>query len=296
MLEALLKEFRYSIRRLVKNRGYALACILTLSLGIGGVTAVFAVVNAILIVPLPYKEPDRLVMVWNHYGMVNSSHFHNSPPDFLDRKRDSRTLENMAAVEETSINLTGQGEAERIRTARVSTSLFAVLGVLPQIGRNFTAQEGEPSRNSVVILSHGLWKRRFGSNPELVGQTLNLNGTQYTVIGIMPASFWYPDPETEIWTPLAFTLNQVSDDARGNEYLSMIARIKSEISFEEVQAEMSLIAAQVPERVPERRDFLLKSAWGADVVSLNESIVGDVKPALLVLMGAVALLYLRSPG
>lgn len=291
MFESVLKDFRYSFRSLVKNRGYALACILTLALGIGGVTAVFTVVNAILLTPLPYKEPNRLVMVWNRYGKVNSSNFHNSPPDFFDRKRESRTLESMAAIEETSLNLTGRGEAERIRTARVSPSLFSVLGVSPLFGRNFTAQEGEPSKNSVVMLSHGFWKRRFGSNPDLIGQTLSLNGSKFVVIGIMPAAFWYPNPETEIWTPLAFTPEQMSDDSRGGEYLSMIARIKPGIDFEKVQAEMSWIAAQVPERVPDRRTFLLQSGWGADVVPLTESIVGDVKPALLVLMGAVALLY-----
>jgi len=292
MFETLRQEFRYTFRSLMKSRGYTFACILTLTLGIGGVTAVFTVVNAILVAPLPYQEPDRLVMVWNHYGKVNSNHFDVSPPDFLDRKRDSKTLESMAAIEKTSMNLIGRGDAERIRTARVSPTLFSVLGVKALYGRTFSNQEGEVSRNFVVVLSHNLWKRRFGSDPNLIGQTLNLSGTRYEVIGIMPPSFWFPSADTEMWCPIAFTPHQMSDDARGNEYLSMIARMKPGVSLQQVQAEMSWIAAQVPERVPDRRDFLLKSGWGADVVPLNEAVTGSVRSALLVLLGAVALLYL----
>src|SRR5262245_41360401 len=292
MLETVFQELRYTFRSLTKSPGYSLASIVTLALGIGGVTAVFAVVHAILISPLPYKEPDRLVNIWNHYGKVNSSHFHNSPPDYEDRKRFSRTLESMAAIEETSMNLTGRGEAERIRTARVSPALLSVLGVSPSSGRNFTERDGGASVESVAMVSHGFWKRRFGSDPNLIGQTLSLNGSPYSVIGIMPAGFWFPSPDTEIWTPLVFTPEQISDDSRGSEYLSMVARIKPGISLQEVQPEMSWIASQVPVRVPDRRSFLLQSGWGADVVSISDSVTGNVKPALVVLMGAVVLLYL----
>ena len=246
MFDTAIQEFRYTFRSLMKSRGYALACVLTLTLGIGGVTAVFTVVNAILVAPLPYKEPDRLVMVWNHYGKVNSNHFDVSPPDFLDRKRDSKTLENMAAVEQTSMNLIGRGNAERIRTARVSTFPVFSPGSFAAFRQSFLKSRGgsiqEPCRRSESqSLEAPFW---IGSN--LIGETLNLSGTGYVVIGIMPASFWYPTFETELWTPLAFTARQMSDDARGNEYLSMIARMKSGVSLNEVQAEMSWIAAQVP--------------------------------------------------
>ncbi|MCI0604758.1 ABC transporter permease [bacterium] len=286
----MLDDFRYALRNLIKNRGYAVVIIITLALAIGGSTAVFSVVNGVLIRPLPYKSPDGLVMVWNRYGKLKESRAHVSPPDFMDRKRDSRTLESMAAIEESSLNLIGRGEPERIRTAKVSSSLFPLLGVSPSYGRNFTEEEDQPGKNSVVIVSHNLWKRRFGSESALIGKTLNLSGNQCEVIGIMPASFWFPTPDFDLWMPIAFTPEQLSNDNRGSEYLSMIARVKPGVSESQVHAEMNTIAARVLQRAPERAEFLTNAGWGAIVVPLRKSIIGDVEPALLVLMGAVSFL------
>ncbi len=284
------QDLRHGIRSLMKNRGYAIVIIMTLALAIGGSTAVFSVVNGVLIRPLPYKSPESLMMIWNRYGKAKEQRAHVSPPDFQDRKTQSRMLESVAAIEETSLNLIGRGEPERIRTARVSASLFPLLGVSPLYGRNFTEDEDQPGKNSVAIISHNLWKRRFGSEAGLMGRTLNLSGNQHEIIGIMPASFWFPTPEVDLWVPIAFKAEQLADDFRGNEYLSMIARVKPQFSESQVHAEMNMIAARVIERVPERSDFLRNSGWGAIVVSLRESIVGEVKPALLLLMGAVSFL------
>ena len=244
------QELRYAIRSLNKNRGYTIVILLTLALAIGGSTAVFSVFNGVLIRPLPYKSPEDLVMIWNRYGKEKESRAHVSPPDFLDRKKFGRTLENVAAIEETSFNLIGRGEPERIRTARVSASLFPLLGVSPSLGRTFLEEEDQPGRNSVAILSHNLWKRRFASEPGILGQTLNLNGNQHVVIGVMPPSFWFPTPDIDLWVPIAFTPEQLADDFRGNEYLTNIARIKTGFSKSQIQAEMNAIATRVLDSVP----------------------------------------------
>jgi putative ABC transport system permease protein len=292
MLDALRQDLLSALRNLRQQSSYTIIILFILALTIGGTTAVFSVVNAVLIQSLPYRSPEQLMMIWNRYGKMKMPRAHNSTPDFLDRKRESRTLQNMAAIEETSVNLIGKGDPERIRAARVSASLFKTLGVTPQYGRDFLQEEDQPGKNSVVIITHNLWKRQFGSDPKLIGKNLNLNGIQHTVVGIMSARFWYPNPETELWIPIAFTAEQMSDQFRGNEYLSMIGRARAGVSRDQVQAEMNHIAANSIGRVPDRRNFLVNAGWGALVVSLGESIIGEVKPALLVSMGAVLLLLL----
>src|SRR3990172_10442220 len=175
----MLDSLRYAIRNLRKQRGFSIVVILTLALAIGGTTAVFSVVHAVLIRPLPYPDADRLVLIWNRYGKMKASQANNSPPDFLDRKRESRTLQSMAAIEESSVNLIGRGEPQRLRAARISASLFTTLGVSPFLGRNFREDEDQPGKNAVVVLSQALWKARFGSEPQLLGRTLNLSGIQH---------------------------------------------------------------------------------------------------------------------
>ena len=292
MLDSIVQDIVYSFRNLRKQRGYTFVVLFTLAIAIGGSTAVFSVVHSVLIRSLPLQSPENLVMVWNRYGKETATKAHVSPPDFLDRKRDSKSLQSMSAIEETSVNLLGKGEVERIRAARVSASLFSTLGVGPFIGRDFLEEEDQPGKNAVVILSHKLWKSRFGSERDLIGQTLNLSGNSFVVIGIMPESFWFPTPETDLWIPIAFTSEQIHDNFRGNEYISMIARIQTGYSLEQVRSEMDQIAASVLVRVPDRRQFLTNAGWGALVIPFRESIVGEVEPALLVLMGAVTFLLL----
>ncbi|MCI0490297.1 MAG: ABC transporter permease [Blastocatellia bacterium] len=286
------QDLRYGMRMLIKHPGFTAVAVLTLALGIGANTAIFSVVNGVLLRPLPYKEPDSLVYVWNRYGASEMSQAHVSVPDFIDRRNQSRTLEQIAAIDERSFNLIGGDEPERIEGARVSASLFPLLGVSAAEGRVFLAEEDQPGREHVVVISNGLWKRRFGGAASLVGQEINLNGAAHTVVGIMPAGFAFPTPQTELWTPIAFTPEQMSDDERGNEYLSTIGRIKPGASLTEVRTEMEMLAALVPERVPDRRDFLLKNGWGASVLTLEEQLVGDFELALLVLLGAVGFVLL----
>ena len=288
----LFQDLRYGMRMLIKHPGFTAVAVLTLALGIGANTAIFSVVNGVLLRPLPYTDPDKLVMIWNRYGASEMSQAHVSVPDFIDRRDQSRTLEQIAAIDERSFNLIGGDEPERIEGARVSASLFPLLGVSAAQGRVFLAEEDQPGRHQVVILSNGLWKRRFGGTTGLLGQEIDLNGAAYTVVGIMPAGFAFPTPQTELWAPIAFTPEHKSDDERGNEYLSTIGRIKPRVSVAEVRAEMEALAALVPERVPRRRDYLLKNGWGASVVTLQEQLVGDFELALLILLGAVGFVLL----
>lgn len=284
------QDLRYGARQLARNPGFTVVAVLTLALGIGATTAIFSLVNAVLLRPLPFKDSEQLVMVWNRYSTLARAAA--SPPDFLDRQERSRTLAQSAVYTKDNFNLLAGSEPDRIRGAHVSANLISLLGVSPLLGRAFSADEGEPGRNRVVVLGHGLWQRRFGGDPEVLGKPLSLNGESHMIVGIMPPSFWFPDRSAELWVPIAFTPEQKSDDARGNEYLYMVGRMNTGTSLPQVQAEMDTIAASVLERVPSRRDYLSGAGWGATVVPLLDQMVGDVRPALWLLFGAVGFLLL----
>ncbi len=288
-LETVWQDVRYGLRMLRKNPGFTAVAVLTLALGIGANTAIFSVVNAVLLRPLPFHDPDRLVLIWNEYKGSPSS---NSVPDYFDRRRQSETLEEIAAVNLVDFNLTGYGEPDRIPGSLVTASFFPLMGVDPDIGRVFAPEEDQPDQNRVVVLSHGAWQRRFGGDPQIVGRTIQLNGQAHTVIGVMPASFRLPLTDIEVWKPIAFASPQMSDDNRGHEYLDVVGRIRSGYTLEQVEAEMDTIAARVIETVPSRRNYLINAQWSAAVVPFHEQFVGDVRPALLVLLGGVGLVLL----
>ncbi len=289
MINELGQDIRYGLRQLRRNPGFTVVAVLTLALGIGANTAIFSMVRTILISPLPYRNPDRLLTIWNEY---NGKPTLNSPPDYLDRRSQGRTLEAIAALRFANLNLAGNGPAQRLRAARVTASFFAVMGIRPEAGRTFTAREDAPGKGDVAVLSHGCWQRRFGANPGLLGTAIRLNGKPYTVLGVMPPDFSALFPRTELWIPIAFTPQETADSFRGNEYLTVLARRKPQFTLAQVRAEMKTIAARVPQRFPERRDFLLSANWSAAVVPLREHYVGNVRPALLVLFTAVMLVLL----
>jgi len=275
---------------LCKNPGFTLVAVLTLALGIGANTAIFSVVNAVLLQPLPYEDPDRLVVIWNKYLQAS-----NSVPDYFDRREQSKTLEDIAALTIWNTNLTGSGEPVRILSSSVTASFFPVMGVQPAQGRAFRPEEDRPGNNRVAVLSHGCWQRRFGGDPDIVGQTIQLDREAHTVVGVMPENFNldFMDVEVvEVWTPFGFTPEQMSDDQRGMEYLFVVARVKPGIPLGQVEAEMDTIAARVIELFPDRAGFLRDAGWGAEVVPLQEQLRGDLRPALLVLLGAVGLVLL----
>lgn len=280
----LAQDLHYGLRMLVKNPSFTIVAVLALALGIGANSAIFSVVNTVLLRPLPYKNPGRLVMLWEeatHLGFPKNT---PSPANFIDWRAQNTVFEAMAAMVERSFNLTGVGEPERFDGRRVSANLFDLLGVQPQLGRAFRAEEDKPG-SRVVILSNGLWQHRFGGDPRVIGQAVSLNGESYTVIGVMPGSFQFPTRRDQLWVPLAFDAKEAA--SRGNHFLEVIARMKPGVTLQQAQAEMSTIAARLAQQYPEENLRV-----GSVVTALQEQVVGDIKPALLVLLGAVGFVLL----
>jgi len=288
-VDMLSQDVRYAIRLLYKAPGFTAVAVLTLALGMGANTAIFSVLHAVLLERLPFPEPERLVLIWNSYG---GNQAHNSAPDYFDRVELSKLLEQIAAFQPASFNLTGQGDPERLEGARVTASFFSVLGQAPLLGRVFLEEEDKPERNDAVVLSYGCFWQRLGGNPNAIGTSLSLDDRTVRVVGVMPQSFSLLFPNVEIWAPMAFGPDARSDRQRGNENLLVIARSGRQATLPQVQAEMSSIAASVLDRVPSRRDFLSRANWGAQVVPLHEHYAGDLRPVVLVLFGSVVLVLL----
>jgi putative ABC transport system permease protein len=285
MLGDLWQDLRYGLRMLAKNPGFTSIAVIALALGIGANSTIFSVVNTVLLRPLPYREPDRLVMVWE--DATKNGYPHDTPAvaNYIDWRDQNHVFEGMAAIAEESFNLTGSGEPERIDGRRVSADLFPLLGVEPYLGRAFTPEEDRPGANRVVIMSHGLWQRRFGSDMNIIGKSLTLNGESFTVVGVMPPRFQFPSREDELWVPIAFDSEEAAN--RGTHYLEVIARLKPDVTLEQAQAEMNAIAARLQQQYPKSNTGI-----GVAITPLHEQVVGDIKPALLVLLGAVGFVLL----
>ena len=285
MIGDLWQDLRYGLRMLGKNPGFTVVAVIALALGIGANSAIFSVVNTVLLRPLPYRDPDRLVMVWEDSTKAGYPRDTPAAANYIDWRDQNQVFEGMAAIAEQNFNLTGTGEPERIEGRLVSANLFALLGVEPQVGRAFLPEEDQPGRNRVVIMSHGLWQRRFGADANITGKPLTLNGESYTVVGVMPSHFQFPSREDQLWVPIAFTPQQAAN--RGRHYLEVIARLKPGVTLEGAQAEMSAIAVRLQQQYPNENTDV-----GATVTPLHEQVVGDIKPALLVLLGAVGFVLL----
>ena len=281
-----LQDLRYGLRMLVKHPGFTAVAVTALALGIGANTAIFSVVNTVLLRPLPYKDPEQLMMVFE------DSRAHGYPRDtptvanFIDWRDQNQVFESMAAIAGASFNLTGVGDPERLGGYRVSASLFPMLGVSPQLGRWFTPDEDQAGANRVVIMSHRLWQRRFGGDPNIVGRPLTLSGRSVTIVGIMPADFrFYTQDEELLWVPIAFS--QEEQQNRSAHFLDVMARLKPGVTMSQAQAEMSTIATRLQQQYPATNTNV-----GAEVAPLHEHVVGDIRPALLIFLGAVALVLL----
>jgi putative ABC transport system permease protein len=287
LMADILQDLRYGLRMLWKNPGFTSVAVLALALGIGANSAIFSVVNTVLLQPLPFKNPAQLVLLWEnatHLGFPKNT---PSPANFLDWTRQSTVFTGMAAMAPKNFNLTGVGEPERLDGRRVSANLFDLLGVQPHLGRGFLPEEDTPGTH-VVILSHGLWQRRFGSDPQIIGRALNLNGESYSVIGVMPRGIELPGFDNwkdQLWVPIAFPGEEAK--SRGNHFLEVIARMKPGITLKQARAEMETIAARLAQQYPEENLRI-----GTVVNPLHEELVGDIRPALLVLLGAVGFVLL----
>ena len=289
-METFWQDIRYGIRTMLKNPGHTAVAVLALALGIGANTAIFSVVNAILLRPLAFKEPDRLVTVAHSYPKLNLM-VPVTPPGFMDYRDRGKVFESAAVSTGANYNLTDQDKAERIQGRQVTAGFFSTLGVPAVLGRTFLPEEDEPGKTLVTVLSYGLWQRRFGGEPNILGQKLMLNEQPYTVVGVMPQSFRLYQ-EDEIWTPyyLGMTRERMASESRGAEYLSMIARLKPGISLEQAQAAMNTVASQIIQEYPQR--YANDGSWGVKVKLLHEEFVAEIRPALRVLLGAVGFVLL----
>jgi putative ABC transport system permease protein len=287
LLDQLGRDLRYAVRALRRRPGFTLASIVVLALGIGANTAIFSVVHAVLLAPLPYEDPGRLVFVWHtppQSGFPGLSRFAVSPANYFDWKAQSRAFERMAIIRFRPFNLTGTEQPETLRGAAVSADFFPVLGVEPILGRTFVPEEDRPGARRVVVLSEGLWTRRFGADRHIVGRSISLDGQPSTVIGVMGAAVRLPD-WAQLWTPLAWTEQQRA--VRSNHNAMVIARLAPAMSLTQAQVEMSTISRRLEQQYPEDN-----KGWGALVQPMHEGIVEDIRTPLLVLLGAVAFVLL----
>ena len=283
-MRTLWQDLRYGIRMLLKRPGFAALAALTLAVGIGANTAIFSVVNAVILRPLPYADPDRLLLI-RETKLPQFPEFAIAPGNFLDWQSQNEAFEQTEAFRTFFYNLTGEGEPERLRASRITAGMFAMLGAQPTLGRDFLAEEDRPGSDGVAILSYGLWQRRFGGNPQIVGQQMTLNGRGYTVIGVMPATLRFLDRNAELWTPMAFT--EQDRQNHGGHFISAVARLKPGITLEQAQSNLSTIAARLEQQYPSSN-----AGWGVKLTPLFEAAVGQMRPTLLVLLGAVALVLL----
>ncbi len=283
----LLQDLKHGLRVLRKNPGFTAAAIIVLALGIGANTAIFSVVNAVLLRPLPFHDPARLVQVW-HVPPAKSfpgmTEFSVSAANFIDWQQQNDVFDKMAIYSGSSLNLTGRDQPEALQGAAVSAEFFSTLQVQPMLGRTFSRDEDQQGKNHAVILSYGLWKSRFAANPNIAGQSVSFDGQPYIVTGVMGPKFRFPD-WAKYWTPMGWTDKERA--VRGEHHYMVIARLKANTPIPQAQAQMNAISARLAEQYPED-----DKGWGAVVIPLREQLVSDVRPALLVLLGAVAFVLL----
>jgi putative ABC transport system permease protein len=286
-MENLFRDLGQAFRGLRRSPGFTVVALLTLALGLGATMAIFSVVDAVLLRPLPYPESERIVRLWSIYTQRDLPPLNVSDGEFLDYREQNQAFEALGVHVSLNANLTGEGEPERVLATYTSAGFFPTLGTQPALGRVYGADEDGPQSQPVAVISHGLWRRRFAASPDVVGRTLEINGRPATILGVMPEGFDYPR-DTEVWSPLG--LDPAEQAPRGQHYLTLIARLKPGVSLESAQQDVSAIASRFGERFPV--EYPPQSGWSVRLVSLLEDQVGDTRPALLVLAAAVALLLL----
>ncbi|HKO96751.1 MAG TPA: ABC transporter permease [Pyrinomonadaceae bacterium] len=284
-MEGLIKDIRYGVRSLLKRPSFAAIAIVTLALGIGANTAIFSLVNAVLLRPLPFPEADQLVMVWEDASIVGFPRDDAAPGNYAYWKAQQTTFADMAALSSKSFTLTGDGEPERPGAQAITWNLFPLLGVTPVLGRNFTADEDQPGAGKVTILSHGLWQRRYGSDPEIVGRDIQLDGEKYRVVGVMPNGFQFMQSTVGLWVPATLNSQQLTD--HDNHFLNVVGRLKPGVTPSQALAELQTICDRIAKDHPEEAAGLR-----AVVVPLREQFAGTVQRPLMMLIVGAALVLL----
>ncbi|MGE0130003.1 MAG: ABC transporter permease [Blastocatellales bacterium] len=290
-MQTLWQDLRYGARMLLKKPGFTLIAILTLALGIGANTAIFSVVNGVLLKPLLYAEPERLVMVYGNFLALNAANMSASVPEFVDYQQQTRIFESIGAYDSFSANLTPNdgGEPERVEGGMLTPGMFSVLKASPFKGRVFLPEEAQEGSDGVVMISYGLWQRRFAGDAGLIGRQISVNGRALTVIGVMPPGFAFPQ-SAELWRPAWFPKEQYDQQRRGARGLLVVARLKSDVSLTAAQAEMDRLSGQLAQQYP--RNYGPERRWRITLKLLLADIVGDMRRPLMVLLGAVVFVML----
>ena len=281
----MLNDFRYAFRQLIKAPSFTIVAILTLALGIGACTAIFSVVNAVLLRPLDYPQPDRIVNI-RETNLPQFPEFSVSPPNYLDWEKQTKSYEYIAAYSGAGLNLTGEGEPQRLVGVKATAHYFDVYGIKPTLGRFLLPEEDAVGKNHVVVLSHGFWQRVFGGARDVVGRPIQLNGEPYQVVGVAPPGFGLAS-KVDAWTPMAFKPDETANDARGGHYINVVGRLKPGVSVTQAKAELDVIATQLAKQYPDSN-----KGWGIFMMPVQDYTVRDVKPVLYTLLGAVGCVLL----
>ena len=281
----MLNDLRYALRQLIKAPSFTAVAILTLALGIGACTAIFSVVNAVLLRPLNYPEPDRIVSI-RETNLPQFPVFSVSPPNYLDWEKQTKSYEYLAAYTGGDLNLTGDGEPQQLSGLKATAHYFDVYGVKPILGRMWLPEEDAQGKDHVVVLSYHFWQRVFGGAADVVGRSIQLNGEPYTVVGIAQVGFGLTS-KVEAWTPLAFKPEETANNARGDHYINVVGRLRPGVTVAQARAELELLATQLAKQYPDSN-----KGWGIFLMLSQDYIVRDVKPVLYTLLGAVGCVLL----
>src|SRR5262249_34595673 len=284
----MFQDLQLGVRMLIKHPSFTVIALATLALGIGANITIFTVVNAVLLRPLPYPEADRLVYLWSESPMQNIRERASAYANFSEWRNQNRSFEDLAVFDPTAVTLTGAAEPEQVMSVRASANLFPLLGVAPMVGRTFTADE-EQQKVRVVVLSHGLWQRRFGASPSILGQTLEIDGVSSQVIGVMPKHFQFPRADTPVWEPSTLFPNwEIQKAQRGTGSWRVVGRLKAQVSLEQAQVEMNTIARRLEQAYPGANKGL-----GVNLVPFQLQLTGrNVRLALWILFGSVVFVLL----
>ncbi len=283
-METLFQDIRYAMRMMLKRPSFPILAVIALALGIGATTAIFSVINAVLFKPLPYREHDRLVQVWEKRPALGRTRNVVSAPDFFDWKAQNNVFEDMAAYLRTEVTLGGGDTPERITATAISPNLFSILRVQPRMGRMFQTEDDQVGRHRVALISDGLWKRQFGSDPNIVDKPIILNSNTWTIVGVMPPELVFPNRDVAVWVPL--TYSESDRGARGSHYLEIIARLRPDVTIDQARQNMDGIAATLESQ------YQVNTGHGVNIFSLYEEAVGEIGPTLWILFGAVLFVLL----
>jgi putative ABC transport system permease protein len=281
-LDALRQDVRFGVRALIRRPGFAAVAILTLGVGMGATTAIFSLIDSVLLKPLPFHEPERLAMVWEVHPRFNQPRIEAAPLNYVDWQQHVQSFENLAAYVNGFANLTGGGTPERLVAVQVTPNLFPTLGVPPLLGRWFAAPEGAPGHTTVAILSYELWQRRFGADRSVVGRTIRLDGQSHLVVGVMPRGFQFPREDVQLWRPVDFRAG-AGTQSRSTFLLYVVGRLKATVSLEQVNAELGTVSRRLAQTYPENANA------SAFAVPLQQDLVRNVRTSFLILLAAAVL-------